>query len=141
MQLYIQPTTHSGSHTLSQLHIHAAIHEAMYTFMQLHIHATIHEAIYTFMQIHSWNHLQIHHLKAALSLGVLLAHDPLLLCPLLLLAAGLGGLLPLGVGLLQEVLLHARTVPVSLLLALDAQTQTSGRTDGDDEKQPKPKTI
>lgn len=62
------------------------------------------------------------HLQAALSLWVLLVHDALLLGPLLLLPPGLSGLLPLSVGLLQEVLLHAGAVPVRLQLALQTRT-------------------
>lgn len=58
-------------------------------------------------------------LQTTLSLGVLLVHDPLLLSSLLLLSAGLGGLLTLSVGLFQEVLLHTGPVSVSLLLALN----------------------
>lgn len=58
-------------------------------------------------------------LQTTLSLWVLLVHDPLLLSSLLLLSAGLGGLLTLSVGLFQEVLLHTGPVSVSLLLALN----------------------
>lgn len=58
-------------------------------------------------------------LQTALSLRVLLVHDPLLLRSLLLLPAGLGGLLALSMGLLQEILLHTGTVLVSLLFALE----------------------
>lgn len=60
-------------------------------------------------------------LHATLPLWVLLIHDPLLLSPLLLLPAGLGRLLALSVRLLQEVLLHASSVPVGLLFALKAE--------------------
>lgn len=61
------------------------------------------------------------HLQAALSLRILLIHDPLLLRSLLLFAARLSGLLSLIVSLLQEVLLHASTVPVCFLLPLNTQ--------------------
>jgi len=63
------------------------------------------------------------HLQAALSLRILLIHDPLLLRSLLLFAARLSGLLSLIVSLLQEVLLHASTVPVCFLLPLNIQTK------------------
>lgn len=71
------------------------------------------------------------HLQAALSLGVLLVHDALLLGSLLLLPPGLSGLLPLGVGLLQEVLLHAGAVPVRLQLALRTCTHSVRRIKSD----------
>lgn len=66
--------------------------------------------------------VQLTHLQAALSLWIFLIHDALLLGSLLLLPPGLSGLLPLGVGLLQEVLLNAGTVPVSLQFALHTET-------------------
>lgn len=58
-------------------------------------------------------------LQAALSLRILLTHDPLLLSPLLLLPPGLSSLLALIVGLLQEVLLHTGTVLIRLLFSLE----------------------
>lgn len=58
------------------------------------------------------------HLQPPLLLGILLVHDSLLLRPLLLLPAGLGSLLSLHVGQLQEVLFHPSPVLVSLLFTL-----------------------
>lgn len=63
-------------------------------------------------------------LHTTLPLWILLIHDPLFLSPLLLLPAGLGCLLPLGVRLFQEVLLHASSVLVGLLFALNAGRRT-----------------
>lgn len=67
-------------------------------------------------------------LKTALSLGVLLIHDPLLLCPLLLLPAGLGSLLALSVSLFQKILLHPGTIFVSFLFALKINTNINSDT-------------
>lgn len=70
------------------------------------------------------HHGPISDLHTTLPLWVLLIHDPLFLSPLLLLPAGLGRLLALSVRLLQEVLLHASSVPVGLLFALNAGRRT-----------------
>lgn len=63
-------------------------------------------------------------LQTALSLRVLLIHDPLLLSSLLLLPASLSCLLALSMSLLQEVLLHTGPVSVSFLFPL-------GKTEGE----------
>lgn len=70
-------------------------------------------------------------LQAALSLRILLAHDPLLLSPLLLLPSGLSSLLALIVGLLQEVLLHTGTVLIRLLFSLEDRYREKEGEQGD----------